>query len=173
MCEAYRGHIWVRSSLRSRGTFLSHDHTPQRPHSCTLVHNRHRRCPVHTLRRHMRGGGVSTAAVVVLISLDWTHICGSERRGIPRDTCTGRLPGDRRLRLRSHTGAGRRDRRGQEGRLGMTEQRISRVGLRQELSPKTHFVYTHSAHTDVRSDQQRSDTSPSLCHRCCCSDSRT
>lgn len=112
-----------------------------------------------------------------LISLDSTHVCGSERRGIPGDRRTGRLPGDRKLRLRSHTAAGRKARRDQEDRLRMTEQRIVMLQLHQELrvrkkKKKNNFISTHSADTEVRSNQERSDTSPSLCHRCCCADRR-
>lgn len=84
----------------------------------------------------MEGGGRQqrpSCRRSALISLDSTHVCGSERRGIPGDRCTGRLPGDRKLRLRSHTAAGRKARRDQEDRLRMTEQRIVMLQLHQEL----------------------------------------
>lgn len=76
VCEGYQGHIWVQSFPRSRGIFRSRDHTPQRSRSGTLVHSRHRRCPVHTLGQDGggdgMGGGVSGHRVVVsaIISLN-------------------------------------------------------------------------------------------------------
>lgn len=125
--EGYRCHIWVRSFLRSRGIFPSRDRTPPRPHSCTLVHSRHQRCPVHTLGQD--GGLGSTGGVSSGRRNQpcWTHSCGSERRGIPGDRRTGRLPGDRKLRVRSHTAAGRKDRRDQEDKLRMTDQHVGMV----------------------------------------------
>lgn len=66
-------------------------------------------------------------------------LCGSGLRGILEDRRTGPTQGDRRLRSYSHTAA---------DTVGRGDQEDRRV------------------HTDVRSSPDRTDTSPSLCHRC-------
>lgn len=93
-------HIWVRSSLMSRGIVPSQDHTEHRLHSHTSWHSPDRRYPAHTL-------------------------CGSELRGVLEDRYTGWTQGGRRLRSHSHTAAGTAGRGDQEDRRVHTHVRSS------------------------------------------------